>query len=151
MKTLLSALIILATTHQAMATAGDVISCYDRYSKSPTPIMTAITVSQTTLRDIRFNTSEEYKDVLLPTRATVTGTMVVSNHSPYKGTIQYVLPGNIRLLLPANLSKKNLETSLATGIGSGKNENGVLIGYYTGGDSEGGNHFSVRLVCKTDR
>ena len=107
-------------------------------------------VSDTTLRDIKFTTPEGNQE-LPNVPGVATGAMVVSNHSPYKGDIQYNLPGGLFLILPASLVNDDLDAALADGIGYNKGENGVLIGNFTGGYDEAGSHFSYRLKCNSDK
>jgi len=149
MKSVFATIAILALLTTATKAQAYTVTCYDNYNQTQGPVVQATIVSNTTIKNV-IARSENHPE-LAGTPGVVTGTMVVSNHSPYQGDIQYNLPNGMVLLLPAQLSNMALMTVLNNGIGYQAGENGVIIGWSEDDDSDAGSHFSIRLTCQSDK
>lgn len=148
--------LVVTTFAFALSTAAfaDTLSCWKTNFTDPTtPFMTATIVGNNTLSNITFNYKNSGEDNTPGhTKATyIDPDDKKDTHSPYKGNDRYTLKNGDTLVLPTDLSNKNLRKVLKGGIGYYKGENGVIIGSWADGDSEGGNHYSIRLDCSSDR
>jgi hypothetical protein len=143
-KIFLTLMIVFAASTSFSAT----LNCWKtNFNNVKTPYLSARILSHTSLADIQFlyKTSKETS-----MSGAVNGTLINSNHSPYKGNVSYTLSNGDTLILPPNLSNGNLTSVEMSGIGYFKSENGVIIGSFRDGDAEGGSHFSERLSCRSD-
>jgi hypothetical protein len=136
------------------AAAADTLNCWKTNFTDPkSPFMSATIVGNSVLSNITFNYKNSGEE---NTPGHVKPTYIdpadkKDTHSPYKGNNRYTLKNGDTLVLPVDLSNKNLKKVLKKGIGEYKDENGAIIGFWKDGDSEGGNHYSVRLNCESDR
>lgn len=126
------------------------IACWNTYAKKGSrPYIAATVVENNGLAKVRLNKqSPEWgadSNLEIPNEPVLEAEPITSNRSPYKGNNEYALV-NARLILPADLSPAALKAKIATGIGMGPQENGVIIGDMAGGDGSG-SHYSIRLRC----
>jgi hypothetical protein len=124
------------------------LNCWKTDFHPQKPFMTATILPDSRLADIQFN-YKDFNGVLTNTNAAVKGEDITSNHSPYRGNVEYDLAGGLTLILPQDLSNKNLIAIEKKGLGYYKNENGVVIGSTE--DGEGGGHLSWRLSCRSTK
>ncbi len=151
MKTLILALASLLVASSSFAST---LSCWQvGFTSVATPYMVATITSNTTLVDIKFlykNANQSGVDGSeINTLGQVKGQIETSVHSPYKGDVKFALKNGDTLILPHNLAGEYLKSITTLGIGMNVQENGVIIGY--GSDGEGGSHYSVRLLCQSDK
>jgi hypothetical protein len=127
---------------------GATLQCWKtNFTEARTPFMTAKILSNSRLSNIEFPYQKSGEE---NTPGPIKATKITSNHSPYKGDNAFYLKNGDTLVLPADLSKDNLDDVKSGGIGFYKDENGAIIGF-SSGDSEGGNHYSIRLDCSSDK
>ncbi len=112
------------------------------------PFMTAEIRSNSELADIKFLYKNGIQEEDTP--GPVKGLLNKTRRSPYKGNKGYPLKNGDLLILPVDLSNEHLKEVEPDGIGYYENENGVIIGFAEG-DGEGGNHYSFRLSCESDK
>jgi hypothetical protein len=153
LKLILPALLILGTA----SAEARVLKCWNKYSRSRIPLITAkiksnsklamVTVNNPTPGDDGDDGQGEFEDNLQANGETVQATLITSRRSPYVGNNEFQLT-DFRLILPTSLSDANLITKLNTGIGMGPGENGVAIGSFDNGGDGAGSHISVRLRCR---
>lgn len=147
MKTLLFLLVFVFNVSVSSAAT---LKCWDVYSpRGAKPTIVARVLSDQELADFEVNTVEEnFTSYLKAPVGTVTGALIESNRSPYKGNQEFDLAGS-RLILPIRLDRDSLLEAQKTGIGMGAGENGVIIGDVGDDGDGGGSHFSVRLRCRS--
>jgi len=137
----------------AQVALADTLTCYSARSLNPNarPSFVATIVSDSRLEDVKFAKWMKTSSTGLENYSVLKGRINESNHSPYRGAMDFELPNGDTLYLPADLSSANLKKTLKKGIGMGKNENGVIIGAAKDWNEGSGNHYSYRLRCESDR
>lgn len=96
--------------HSSARIANYDLACWNlksSYGSHPQMIFTATSDSKVT--NIKFNRDRFTEYLPAKVNGVFVGKLNDSNHSPYKGTLDYLMPG-MRLILPANLDPKSLET-----------------------------------------
>ncbi len=148
-----NALFVSLTLVASQLSFGKELNCYlTKMKNANVPFLTAQIGTKNKLKNVRFN----YKKMLSNHGITVedfpgvvTGELITSNHSPYKGNVRYGIKNSGGLILPADLSNDNLEEIEEGGVGWYKGENGVFITSFADVDGAG-NHVSYRLSCQSD-
>lgn len=133
------------------AKSQHILKCWNAYFlNARAPYMSAVIVEDNVLSNIRFHYKNN--DGKFPTAPAgqIEGQLITSNRSPYKGMNDFIitteLHGPDRLILPTDLSNENLQLVSQS---HRNRENGVVIGTFDGDGS--GSHFSVRLVCTSNK
>lgn len=152
-KLVLPALLVFGT----ISAEARVLKCWNKYSRSRIPLITAQIKSNSKLATVTVNNPSpgddnddgigEFEDNLQSNGETVKAKLITTRRSPYIGNNEYQLT-DFRLILPTSLSDENLKLKLETGIGMGAGENGVAIGSFDDGGDGAGSHISVRLRCR---
>jgi len=147
---LLFSLLAIAATSSAAT-----LNCWNTYdgAKVVQPYMTAIISASNKLSHIQFN-NKDYDNIMDSSSAPqVEGTLIANRRSPYDGYNAFVLDHNSQLIMPTDLTAANL-ADIGQGFFSdydklGGGVNAIIIGYNQG-ESEGGDHYSIRLHCQSD-
>jgi hypothetical protein len=152
MKKLVLAALSLTLTQAAFA---ETLTCYNTYTHNanPAPTLTAKIISNSHLEDVTFAKWIKNETTGLEDYDSLKGKLNESNHSPYKGVMDYSLPNGDTLYLPTDLSEASLKKAAKTPVVRGFNagENGVIIGNAKNYSDGAGNHYSYRLRCESDK
>lgn len=151
MKNLILSASIIISSYTMAAKPQPILKCWNAYFiNARVPYLSAVIEQDNVLSNIRFHYKNNEGKIPSAPAGQVAGELITNNRSPYKGMNDFYIStefyGAERLILPVDLSNENL---LIVSKSHRNRENGVVIGSFDGDGT--GSHFSIRLVCTSNK